>query len=59
MKAKVYRVWVRGEWYFVDAPNKRIAKWCAVNLYNNEYMPFATIKDVEKIERCKDEEGTK
>ena len=48
MKVKVYKVLVRGEEYFVDAPNKRVAKWCGLNLFNNEYMPEATIKDVEK-----------
>ena len=24
-------------WYEVDAPSKRVAKWCAVNLYDHEY----------------------
>ena len=23
-------------WYEVDAPSKRVAKWCAVNLYDRE-----------------------
>ena len=56
MKVKVYRVWINNEWYFVDAPNKRIAKWCAANLYNNNYADFKTAKDVKKIERFRCEE---
>jgi hypothetical protein len=52
-KVKVYRVWIRNEWYLVDAPNKRIAKWCAANLYNHDYVAFATAKDVDKIELYK------
>ena len=53
MKVKVYKVWIKDKWYLVDAPNKRIAKWCAANLYNHAYVSFATAKDVEKIERLK------
>ncbi len=51
MKVKVYRVWIKGDMYLVDAPNKRIAKWCAANLYNNQYFDFASAKDVDTIER--------
>lgn len=58
MKVKTYKVWIKGTWYYVDAPNKRIAKWCAANLYDNEYIAFSTAKDVEKIERFKYEENT-
>lgn len=53
MKIKVYRVLIGNEWYHVDAPNRRIAKWCAANLYNHDYVDFATAKDVKKIERYK------
>lgn len=53
MKVKVYIVWIKGTWCFVDAPNKRIAKWCAANLYNHKYESFITAKDVEEIERFK------
>lgn len=61
MKVKVYRVTLKNPtadspFYLVDAPNKRIAKWCGANLYNNEYMGFvATAKDM-KVERFNDEE---
>ena len=30
----------------VDAPSKRIAKWCGANLYNNEYFTFLSDKDM-------------
>ena len=53
MKVKVYKVWVKDHpsiCYYVDAPSKRIAKWCGANLYNNEYAVFATAKNI-KVER--------
>ena len=56
MKVKTYKVWIKNQWYFVDAPNKRIAKWCAANLYDSEYFAFSTAKDVDKIERYRYEE---
>lgn len=58
MKVKVYKVSLKevpNIWYFVDAPSKRIAKWCGAALYNNEYMGFRTSKDM-KVERFKYEE---
>lgn len=58
MKVKVYRVSLKEDpniWYFVDAPSKRIAKWCGAALYNNEYLGFRTFKDM-KVERFKYEE---
>lgn len=58
MKVKVYRVWIRDEWYLVDAPSKRIAKWCAANLYNHDYVDFMTAKDVDKIERFEYKESS-
>lgn len=51
MKVKVYQVWIKNEYYLVDAPNERIAKWCAANLYNNQYFGFASAKDVDIIKR--------
>ena len=24
-------------WYYVDAPSRRIARWCALNMFQNEY----------------------
>lgn len=53
MKVKVYRVILKEApsiWYLVDAPSKRIAKWCGAALYNNEYAGFRTNKDM-KVER--------
>lgn len=35
-----------GVFYMVDAPSKRIAKWCGANLFNNEYIDFLSAKDV-------------
>lgn len=50
MKVKVYRVVPKenpnGIFYMVDAPNKRIAKWCGANLFNNEYIAFLSAKDM-------------
>lgn len=46
MKVKVYRAFVGNVMYFVDAPNARIAKWCAANLFNNHYIAFVTPRDV-------------
>lgn len=50
MKVKVYRVVPKknqnGVFYMVDAPNKRIAKWCGANLFNNEYIDFISAKDM-------------
>jgi hypothetical protein len=33
----------------VDAPNKRIARWCGANIYNNEYIDFKRSKDMKAI----------
>ena len=50
MKVKVYRVAPKKNtndvFYMVDAPNKRIAKWCGANLFNNEYIAFLSAKDM-------------
>lgn len=53
MKVKVYKVSLKKDpsiWYLVDAPSKRVARWCGAALYNNEYMGFLTNKDME-VER--------
>ena len=50
MKVKVYRVVPKkhsnGVFYMVDAPSKRIAKWCGANMYNNDYFGFLSAKDM-------------
>lgn len=50
MKVKVYSVVPKenpkGVFYVVDAPSKRIAKWCGANLYNNEYFVFCSARDM-------------
>mgnify|MGYP003484556181 FL=1 len=50
MKVKVYRVVPKkntnGVFYMVDAPSKRIAKWCGANLFNNENIAFLAAKDM-------------
>lgn len=53
MKIKVYRVWPKNNpanYYMVDAPSMRIAKWCGANLVNNDYAVFLSAKDM-KAER--------
>ena len=59
MKVKVYKVFPKNQspdddrfWYYVDAPNKYVAKWCGANLYNNDYATFFSSKDM-KVERFK------
>ena len=50
MKVKVYRVIPKENpnsvSYLVDAPSKKIAKWCGANLFNNEYFDFLAAKDM-------------
>jgi hypothetical protein len=49
MKVKVYRVWPKNDpelWYLVDAPSKRIARWCGSAIMNNDYATFLTAKDM-------------
>ena len=48
-KVKVYKVWPKNNpdlWYLVDAPSKRIAKWCGTAIINNTYCGFLTAKDM-------------
>jgi hypothetical protein len=52
MRVKVYEVSYKddcGHTYklWVDAPNKRIAKWCGANLFNNQYVAFLSAKDIK------------
>lgn len=55
---KVYRITLKKDsdkrniWYYVDAPNRRIAAWSGANLYNNEYYDFKAAKDMN-VERVK------
>lgn len=59
MKTKVYRVSLKKDpdvYYFVDAPNKRVARWCGVAIYNHEYAAFLTAKDMV-VKRFKYEEN--
>ena len=48
---KSYKVSVKNKphvFYYVDAPSRRVARWCALNLYDNEYLDgeAITIKDL-------------
>ena len=59
MKVKVYKVSLKEDpniWYLVDSPSKRIARWCGVALYNNDYMGFRTHTDM-KVEKFTYEEN--
>ena len=60
MKVKVYRVVPKKHsndvFYAVDAPSKRIAKWCGANMYNNDYFSFLSAKDMI-AERFRIKEG--
>ena len=58
-KIKVYKVWPKNNpdlWYLVDAPTKRIAKWCGTAILNNTYCVTLTAKDM-MAERHKEEEN--
>ena len=48
MKVKVYKVTAKkdGMWYIVDAPNKRIARWCGAACYNSTYAAFLRASDM-------------
>ncbi len=52
-KIKVYKVYPKNNpdlWYLVDAPSKRIAKWCGAAILNNTYCNFLAAKHM-KAER--------
>ena len=59
MKVKVYKVYPKNNpdlWYHVDAPSKRVAKWCGAAILNTTYFSFLTAKDMV-AERFKLGEG--
>ena len=48
-KVKVYKVYPKNNsdlWYLIDAPSKRIAKWCGAAILNNMYCNFLVAKDI-------------
>ena len=52
-KVKVYKVYPKNQpdlWYYVDAPSRRVAKWCGAAILNNTYYNFLTAKHM-KAER--------
>ena len=58
MKIKVYKVSLKRDpnmHYFVDAPNKRVAKWCGAAIHNHEHATFLAAKDMN-VEKFKYEE---
>lgn len=60
MTVKVFKVYPKNapdKWYLVDAPSRRIARWCGANIINNTYATFLTGNDM-KVERFKYEGGT-
>lgn len=57
---KTYIVYPKGEpdlWYEVDAPTRRVAKWCGLNVIQANYVCNYTIKDMiaEKKRRTRNE----
>ena len=47
MKVKVYKAYPKDNpdlWYLVDAPTKRIAKWCGAAILNSTYCNFLAAK---------------
>lgn len=52
-KVKVYKVYPKNNpalWSHVDAPSKRVAKWCGAAILNSTYFGFLAAKDM-KAER--------
>lgn len=52
MRVKEYEVTYKDDCgstytYWVEAPSKRIAKWCGANLFNNEYVDSLSAKDMK------------
>jgi hypothetical protein len=48
-KVKVYKVYPKNNtelYYLVDAPSKRIAKWCGAAIINDNCACFLTAKDM-------------
>ena len=57
-KVKVYKVYPKNQpdlYYYVDAPSKRVAKWCGAAIVNNEYATFLAAKHM-KAERFREAE---
>jgi hypothetical protein len=55
---KLYIVYPKGAfdlWYEIEAPTKRIAKWCGLNVIQANYGCNYTIKDMV-AERKREEE---
>jgi hypothetical protein len=49
MKVKIFKVWPKNKpdlYYYVDAPSKRVAKWCGAAIINNDYASFLTASDM-------------
>jgi hypothetical protein len=49
MRIKVYKVYPKNNpdlWYLVDAPSKRIARWCGTAILNNTYCSNLVAKDM-------------
>jgi hypothetical protein len=55
MKVKTYKATIFDVTYYIKAPNKRVAQWCGLNLYHNNYPSFTTVNDV-KVELVEEEE---
>lgn len=57
-KVKVYKVYPKNNpdlWYLVDAPCKRIAKWCGAAILSNTYCQSPVAKHmVAKVYKCDD-----
>ena len=56
-KVKVYNVYPKNNpdlWCLVDAPSKRVAKWCGTAILNNTYSSFLAAKDMtaERFKAC-------
>jgi hypothetical protein len=48
-KVRVYKVYPKNNvelYYLVDAPSKRIAKWCGAAIINNDYASFLSARDM-------------
>ena len=48
-RVKVYKVYPEDNpdlWYYVDAPSKRIAKWCGANMLNATFSSFLSAEDM-------------
>jgi hypothetical protein len=41
-------------WYSVDAPSRRVARWCALNMFQNEYCgPALKVNDFKAYPAAK------